>query len=146
MGKIDYRVLGPEDLDILKAARDDVFDNPIVPAQARAFLASDQHSMVVAMDQGQVIGMASAVTMLHPDKQPEVFVQEVGVHDEYLRRGIGKQLVRLLMELVRRDGDLDIWLATEDDNTAARALYHSLGARETKGIVVYDWGHAMDED
>lgn len=146
MDAIDFLVLDQNNADILSAVRDDVFDNPIIPEQAKAFLAADQHNMVVALDAGQVIGMASAVTMLHPDKKPEVFVQEVGVHDNYLRRGIGKKLTQLLLSLVRGAHDHDVWLATEDDNVAARALYRSLGARETKGIVVYDWGHAMDDD
>ena len=146
MGKIEYQVLGRGDYAILNFVKDDVFDNAVIPVQAKAFLASDQHHIVVARDAEEVIGMASAVTMLHPDKQPEVFVQEVGVHDDYLRRGIGKHLVRLLIETVNQGGSPDIWLATENDNTAARALYGSLDARETKDIVVYDWGHAMDED
>ncbi|MFV2002826.1 MAG: GNAT family N-acetyltransferase, partial [Paracoccaceae bacterium] len=73
-------------------------------------------------------------------------VNEVGVHDDYLRRGIGSRLTKALLDLVQADGDYDIWLATEHDNVAARALYNKLGARETGGIVVYDWGHAMDEE
>lgn len=141
---IEIRALGPDDIAVLDDVRHDTFDGAIIPTQARAFLASDLHHIVVALDGGQVIGMASAVTMLHPDKAPMVFISEVGVNDDYLRRGIGKRLTRALIDLVQADGERDIWLATEDDNVAARALYNSLGARETKDVVVYDWGHAMD--
>jgi len=144
--EIQLKILGAGDAQVLENVRPDTFDNPIIAEQARAFLASDLHEMVVALDGDQVIGMASSVTMLHPDKQPMVFVNEVGVHDDYLRRGIGTRLTRALLDLVQADGERDIWLATENDNVAARALYNKLGARETGGIVVYDWGHAMDEE
>ncbi|MEE9389538.1 MAG: GNAT family N-acetyltransferase [Paracoccaceae bacterium] len=145
MQNITIKVLGPDDAPVLAQVRDDVFDNPVIPAQAAAFLASDLHCMVVALDGNQVIGMASAVTMLHPDKEPMVFINEVGVHDDYQCRGVGKKLTELLIKTVNPKSDRDVWLATEEDNTAARALYRSLKARETKGVVVYDWGHAMDD-
>ncbi len=143
---IQIQVLGRDDMAVLEDIRPDTFDNPIIPEQAKAFLASDLHKIVVALDQGQVIGMASGVFMLHPDKEPAFFINEVGVHKDYQRCGIGLRLARALLVLVKADGDPDIWLATEDNNAAARGLYRSLGARETTGIVVYDWGHAMDED
>ena len=47
------------------------------------------------------------------------------------------------MERARARGCKGIWLATETDNIAARALYRRLGADETTGIVVYDWDGAM---
>ncbi len=146
MQDITFKVLGVDDGPVLTRVRDGVFDYPIIPDQAAAFLASDLHNMVVALDEDQIIGIASAVTMLHPDKKPMVFINEVGVHDDYLRRGIGKRLAEMLIEAVNPAGDLDVWLATENDNMAARALYRSLNARETQGIVVYDWGKAMDPD
>ena len=49
-----------------------------------------------------------------------------------------------LIRLVRARGCVGIWLATERNNAAARGLYRKLDARETEGIVVYDWDGAMD--
>ncbi|MCF6306299.1 MAG: hypothetical protein L3J33_13140 [Rhodobacteraceae bacterium] len=63
--------------------------------------------------------------MLHSDKQPVLFFNEVGGNDEMRLKGI--------------------WLVTEIDNIEARALYKKLAARETKDIVVYDWDGAMDD-
>lgn len=144
--EIRLQALGPNDIGVLENVRPDTFDNAIIPQQARAFLNSDLHNIVVALDGDQVIGMASSVTMLHPDKEPMVFINEVGVHDDYQRRGIGHRLTKALLDLVQAYGERDIWLATEHDNVAARALYNKLGARETGGIVVYDWGQAMDDE
>ena len=58
--------------------------------------------------------------------------------------GIGSALVERLLNVARARGCQGIWLATEADNFAARALYRTVGARETGGIVVYDWDGAMD--
>ncbi len=143
--RIGIKALGPQDERVLRNVRDGTFDHPLIPEQTREFLASDAHLIVVAQDGEQVIGMATGVIMLHPDKRPVLFVNEVSVHDDYLRRGIGRRLVTRLMDLAREKGVTTFWLATEDDNVAARGLYRALGGRETGNIVVYDWGGAMDD-
>jgi ribosomal protein S18 acetylase RimI-like enzyme len=53
-------------------------------------------------------------------------------------------LVENLLAIARSRGCKGIWVATEGDNSAARALYAKAGARMTDGIVVYDWDGAMD--
>ena len=143
--RIKIRALGPEDYPVLQNVQEGTFDFPLIPEQTIAFLASAAHRIVVAQDGARVIGLATGVVMLHPDKEPSLFVNEVGVHDDYRRRGIGRRLVEKLFDLCRAEGVTGAWLATEDDNVAARALYRSMGARETGGIVVYDWGGAMDD-
>jgi len=100
--------------------------------------------MVFARAGENPVGFASGTVLFHPDKQPGFFINEVGVAPAFRRRGIGRTLCRMLMDLVRERGCRDIWVATEDDNDPARALYRSLKARETGGIVVNDWGGAMD--
>ncbi|MFN3857785.1 MAG: GNAT family N-acetyltransferase [Caulobacter sp.] len=133
--------LGPGDDAVLAGA--DVFDYPVRPDQARAFLADPGHEIVVARQDGRIIGMATGVVLLHPDKQPAFFINEVGVDEDQRRSGVGRQLVEHLLEIARERGCRGIWLATEEDNVAARALYRRTMARETGGIVVYDWDDAM---
>ena len=123
----------------------DIFDNPVQQAQLDAFVADPGHILVFATDKTRVIGMASGVVMLHPDKQPMFFINEVGVNEDMRKQGIGGKLSQRLMELARARGCKGIWLATEPDNVEARALYRKLDARETEGIVVYDWDGAMDD-
>ncbi|MCK0096510.1 GNAT family N-acetyltransferase [Yoonia sp. F2084L] len=141
---ITLRRLGPEDLAVLLDVKEGLFDNPIRADQAKAFLNDPLHEMVLAFDGDTIIGMASGQVLLHPDKPPAFFVAEVGVRDEYLRRGIAKRMCQNLLGIARARGCEGIWLATESDNLAARALYRSLKARETQDIVVYDWDGAMD--
>ncbi len=143
---VKIRALGADDIAFLENVPEGVFDFPVIPEQARAFLASDNHRIVVALRDARVVGMATGVILLHPDKAPVLHVSEVGVHEDFQRQGIGRRLMKSLMNSARRDGIEGVWLATEADNEAARGLYRALGGRETGGIVVFDWGGVMDED
>lgn len=142
---ITLLTLGPDDLDRLLAIEDGLFDNSIRPDQAHAFLNEPNHILILAFDGAEAVGMASGQIMLHPDKAPAFFIAEVGVRETHQRRGIAKRLCSQLMDTARARGCEGIWLATEGDNVAARALYTALDARETDDIVVYDWDGAMDD-
>jgi ribosomal protein S18 acetylase RimI-like enzyme len=139
---ITIRNLGPEDAHVLDHVKPGVFDNPVDPSLAWGFLATRVNELVVAIDRGEVVGFASGTVLMHPDKPTAFFVQEVGVHDDYRRRGIGTRLMERIMDLARDRGCEGIWLATEAENDLARAFYGALKARETGGIVVYDWDDA----
>jgi ribosomal protein S18 acetylase RimI-like enzyme len=141
---ITLHLMGPDDLERLLAVEEGLFDNPIREDQARAFLSETAHFLVMAYAGNKAVGMATGQVMLHPDKAPAFFVAEVGVREAWQRRGIAKQMCARLMEEARGHGCEGIWLATEGDNVAARALYRSLDARETADVVVYDWDGAMD--
>ena len=139
MNPITIRNLGPEEAHVLDRVREGTFDHPVDPSWAYGFLATRVNEIVVALDQGEVIGFASGTVLMHPDKPFSFFVNEVSVHEDYRRNGIAKRLMQRLMDLALDRGCEGIWLATEQDNAAARALYRSMDARETDGIVVYDW-------
>jgi aminoglycoside 6'-N-acetyltransferase I len=83
---IDIRLLGPSDTGFLDRVAPDVFDGPIVARWAHAFLRDPRHHMVVALEEGLVVGMASAVDYVHPDKAPQLWVNEVGVAPTHRRR------------------------------------------------------------
>ena len=127
----DIHFLTPADLPLLLHAADDVFDNLVDPAQAAAFLADSRHHIVVATVDGVVIGFASAVHYVHPDKPPELWINEVGVAGAYQGRGIGKAIMHAMLTLGRQLGCVNAWVLTEDDNSAARNLYRSAGGVET---------------
>lgn len=134
-----------DDAHLVGQASAEVFDNPVDAAQLGAFLADPGHEMVVALSEGHVVGFASGTVLLHPDKPPAFLVNEVGVVPARRREGIGTALVDALLSVARARGCRGTWLATEAENDAARALYRRAGARETAGIVVYDWDGALDD-
>ncbi|MEZ5777302.1 MAG: GNAT family N-acetyltransferase [Paracoccaceae bacterium] len=141
---ITFRHLGPADLDLLLAVPEGLFDEAIDPVQAKAFLNDTLHEIVLAYAGDLAVGMATGTVLLHPDKPPAMFVNEVGVRDGWLRRGIGKAVTERLFAVARARGCEGVWLGTERDNIAARALYRSLGGNEVPGVY-FGWDGAFDD-
>lgn len=138
-----YHRLSAENSALILGA--DVFDHVARADYLEMFLADQGHELVFAMMGGTVIGFASGTVVLHPDKAPGLFINEVGVEPEYQRQGIASALCKMLVELAREKGCQGAWVATEADNDPARGLYRSLVGRETEAVVVYDWGDASEE-
>ncbi len=130
------RLLGPGDAAVLSDVAENVFDNEIDARWTAEFLSDPRHHMVVAMLDERVIGMASAVHYVHPDKPPELWVNEVGVAPPYRQQGIGRQLVVALFARARELGCKEAWLGTEESNTAARRLYAAVGGVEETMVYI----------
>ncbi len=112
---------------LLESVDEDVFDNKVQPELLSAFLANPANLLVVAVADGQVVGMASGITYVHPDKPLALFINEVGVSNTFHRKGIGRRLVSALIETGTKLGCVEAWVATELNNEPARALYETLG-------------------
>jgi aminoglycoside 6'-N-acetyltransferase I len=76
---ITIRRLAAGDDAVLAASALDVFDGAPDPELIREFLQDPRHHIVVAIDDDQVTGFATAVHYVHPDKKPELWINEVGV-------------------------------------------------------------------
>ena len=99
---MEIKVLGPEDADVLLAVGPDVFDDAVDPRMAREFLNDPRHHLVAAIDHGMVVGFASAVHYVHPDKRsPEMWITEVGVATTHRGRGVARAILQRLFEVVR---------------------------------------------
>jgi ribosomal protein S18 acetylase RimI-like enzyme len=142
VGEVTIRVLESGDAAMLARVAPDVFDNPIDAEWTAEFFADPRHHLAVAIDdRGTVVGIASGVRYVHPDKPPELFVNEIGVTPEYRRRGIGRRLLCALFEYAKALGCQEAWLGTDADNTAARRLYAAVGGLERPMILV---GFSLD--
>ena len=133
---IIIRVLGSDDTAVLEQVAVDVFDKEVDPRWSAEFLADPRHHLAVALDDGQVVGMASAVHYVHPDKPPELWINEVAVAPSHHRRGIGRQLLDALFARGRTLGCQEAWVLTEQNNAAARGLYGAVGGVEAPEPVV----------
>jgi aminoglycoside 6'-N-acetyltransferase I len=137
---VEVRLVTAADLAVLERVDPDVFDNPVQPELAASYVAAPDNLLAVAIDDGVVVGMASAIAYVHPDKPRQLFINEVGVSERYQGRGIGRRLVQILLERGRAMGCVEAWVATEEDNVAARALYASLdGVEDASHAIVYTW-------
>jgi GNAT superfamily N-acetyltransferase len=124
---IELRVLGAGDGGILRNVADGVFDFAVEPHLTAEFLADPRHHLVVAVDQGLVVGMASAVHYVHPDKPPELWINEVGVAPTHRCQGIAKALLRSLLDVGRHLNCREAWVLTDRSNPAAMRVYETAG-------------------
>jgi hypothetical protein len=85
--------------------------------------------MAAAIDAQTLVGFASAVHYVHPDKPPELWINEVSVAATHRRRGIGKQLLRALFAAAEDLGCGEAWVLADPDNLEAARLYGSAGGR-----------------
>jgi GNAT superfamily N-acetyltransferase len=128
---VRIQLLGPGDAGVLGNVAAGVFDNPIDCRWTVEFLGDARHHLAVAVDGDQVVGMASGVHYVHPDKAPELWVNEVAVAPAHRGRGIGRRLLEALFEHGRSLGCGQAWVATEPSNAAARRLYAAVGGKES---------------
>jgi ribosomal protein S18 acetylase RimI-like enzyme len=129
--RIDIKALGPGDEAVLQRVAKGVFDHPVEDHLVLEFLSDPRHHLVAAIADNVVVGFASALTYVHPDKRPQMWINEVGVAPTHRRQGLAKAILQQLLQIGRRHQCTSAWVLTDRGNTAAMALYASLGA--TKG-------------
>jgi len=118
----------------------DVFDYDVQPQYLSAFLDDPRHVLCFATDGETVVGIASAFDYFHPDKPPQLFVNEVGVAPAYRRQGIGRRLVEALLAKAKERGCTYAWLGTDIDNTSGQACFGSVtGAGTPEKFLLYEW-------
>lgn len=132
----EIRWLSAGDAAILNRVAPDVFDEPVDPERAAAYLADPRHHMIVAMKDGVVVAQCAGVVYRHPDKAMELFIDEVGVTPALQRQGIARRLLEEMLARGKALGCADAWVGTEHDNEAARRLYESFGV-EAESFVMY---------
>jgi GNAT superfamily N-acetyltransferase len=128
---IEIKLLRAGDEAVLANVAPQVFDGEVDRQATTAFLADERHHIVVAVDDGVVVGFASAVHYFHPDKPvPELFVNEVGVCPSHQGRGIARRIISSLCQRGRELGCVQAWVLTDRANPAAMHLYAASGGVE----------------
>lgn len=117
-----------------------LFDAEPEPAVTERFLASDGHHLLIAYDAaGSAVGFVSGIEMTHPDKGTEMFLYELGVGEQARRRGVASRLVSALSDLARSRGCYAMWVLTDTDNVAAKAMYRKAGPQDAEAVEMYSW-------
>jgi len=126
--------------DLLDRVAPGTFDHAIDPKRLERYLANPANWMCVAMTEGLVVSMCMCVVHDHPDKPTELFLDEIGTGDDWRQQGAARLLMEKVFERADAEGIEEIWLGTEPDNVAARALYESTGANSEPAIIYYlEW-------
>jgi len=123
MDGIEIRILRPGDEALLARVAPGVFDKPIDAGLLAEFLHDPRHHLAVAIDEGLVVGMCSALDYINPDKPRELWINEVGVSESHRRRGVASALLTAMLEHGREIGCWQAWVLTNRANAAAMALY-----------------------
>jgi aminoglycoside 6'-N-acetyltransferase I len=119
---VEIRLLQAHEGRALDRLAPGVFDRAVEPRWRDEFFADPRHHLVVALDADLVVGFVSAVHYVHPDKPPELWIDEVGVAPSHHRRGIGSRLLDRMLAHGAELGCVQAWVLTGPDNTAARRL------------------------
>ena len=104
-----------------------MFDFPIDPQLTVEFLADPRHHLVVALDHDIVVGMVSGVHYVHPDKRPQLSIDELGVAPTHRQQGIATALLRTLLDVGRRLKCPEAWVLTNRANPAGMRTYQTVG-------------------
>ncbi len=97
--------------------------------------AGKVHGFKIVAGEDGVVGL----TLLRYDRERKfAFVLDIEVHDQFRKRGIGTEALRLLEEEAKGLGALKLGLNVFDDNEGARRLYIRQG--------YYDVAHLMQRD
>jgi ribosomal protein S18 acetylase RimI-like enzyme len=136
---VEIILLKQGDEHVLGGVARDVFDGPVDAALAREFLADRRHHIVVAIEADVVVGMVTAVDYIHPDKKPQLWINEIGVAPTHQRRGIAKRMLEAMLAHGRALGCTEAWVGTENNNIAARTLYENAdGSPESFVLYSFD--------
>ena len=99
--------------------------------------ASDRQIVAVARgDNGQAIGMASAQMVVSTAEGAlSAWIEDVVVHQDYRRQGIGRQLLEYLVEWAKARGATRVQLVADQENANADFFYQALGWQTTQLFV-----------
>jgi ribosomal protein S18 acetylase RimI-like enzyme len=137
---IEIVLLCNANAELLKNIAPEVFDDEINLQYLGAFLGDPRHIMYLAVDNKVVVGMASAVEYFHPDKPPQLWINEVGVALSHRKQGIGRKLVQVLVTAAKDRGCIYAWLGTDMENVAAQACFSSVSEVENpQQFLLYEW-------
>jgi ribosomal protein S18 acetylase RimI-like enzyme len=96
----------------------------------KLLLTSEENYLYIAYVNTVPVGFLLAYSFPRIDRdQNMIYLYEIDVIPKYRRQGIGSQMIQRLKNECRCNNVMKVWVGTENDNIAARALYESTGAK-----------------
>jgi len=98
--------------------------------QGEKFLTDSHNALFVAFLKDQAVGFLTANRLQRFDKRgAEVLLYEIGVHENFRQKGVGKALIKEAKLWAKEVGADEVWVLTNRSNIAAVALYRSMGGK-----------------
>ena len=79
--------------------------------------------------------MVSGFHYIHPDKDPELFINEIAVLEKFQNQHIGRKLIQKIIAFSKGHGCHEAWLLTHELNTAARKTFSAAAGTENEETV-----------
>lgn len=121
---MDYRLLTEQDLDSVMALERTIFARDAWSPKSMLSEIESPSGFYLGVFDGDLVGYAGLSTI------PGSFssdIQTIGVKSEYQGKGIGKELMRRVLEKAKTLGSEQVMLEVRADNPIAEGLYSSLG-------------------
>lgn len=134
---IEIIQLDEGNMDILNNYDEDIFDEKIDTLRLAALLKEQNSILLVAVNEGTVIGQVLAVIHRHPDKPTELYIDDLGVSEKFQRHGIATRMLEKLFIIGVERGCEEVWVATEPENEPAIKFYDSLHL-EARKVMVFE--------
>ena len=132
-----FRRLGLADLVMLVNTKNDADALDFYQVDedsARLYLAGSDNFFFACVENDRIIAYACGYELDRLDNAGNMlYVHAVGVHAEYRRLGIGKQMMTEIKRWCKVSSIGKMFLSTRKTNAAARALYDSVGGRVLRG-------------
>ena len=106
------------------------------------FLRDESNVLIVAEIGGTPVGQVVGYILRRWDaKPPKLFLYSIDVVESHRRQGIGRRLLEAFHEVGRESGCEEMFVPTDEQNTAAVRLYEACGGRRTTGssAVTFEW-------
>jgi ribosomal protein S18 acetylase RimI-like enzyme len=126
---LSFKLAGTCDAELLSHPADQLLDGRVNPALLAEFLADPRHHIVVAHEDGIVVGIVSAVDYVHPDKPRQLWINEVAVAPSYRSAGVASRMMRIMLEHGRNIQCTEAWVMTDAENLSANRLYRSVAMK-----------------
>lgn len=123
---MNYRPYSPDDFAALYAIEEICFEPPFRFGRPymRSLVESEYSATWIAEVEGKMAGFA-IVVWTKGIGGPVAYIQTIEVAPEQRRRGVAKELLRLVEDSARSAGALRIWLHVDEKNHHALSLYEA---------------------
>jgi len=122
---ISIHLINRANTSLLARIADDVFDDDIQHDLLAAYVSDPRHAMMVAEEDGLVVGQIRGNVHLQPDRAPDLYIDNLGTAPSHQRRGIATQLIQALVAWGETQGCTYVWLGTETDNASGISFYEA---------------------
>jgi ribosomal protein S18 acetylase RimI-like enzyme len=103
------------------------------------FLSDPNTFLFVAEENGEAVGWIYAYELVRPEGRSTMLIYEVEVTDAAQRQGHGRALIAAVLSEARERGHTAMWVLTDDDNDAAKALYRATGGEGPRHQSLFTW-------